>query len=418
MPRHATPLSARRVQTVKKRGFYCDGGGLYLQVSPAGSKSWVFRYALAGRKRDMGLGSITTFTLAEARERARKMRQLVADGIDPIDQRNKSRGVAATALTFRQCAERYVAAHEASWRNGGKAWLASLANHVFSTFGDVPVAAIDLPQVLRAIEPLWTAKPVTANRVRNRVQMVLDWAKVRGLRQGENPARWKGHLDTLLPHRKKVAPVVHRATLRYREVGQFMVDLKKLPSTSARALEFQILTAARSGEVVGARWDEIDMADRVWTIPAARMKAGREHRVPLSAAALAVIERQATLRENDFVFPGRVSGQPVRIDAQMKPIEKLGFKGKVTAHGFRSAFRDWAAEQTNFPREIAEASLAHAIGDATERAYQRGDFIAKRRQIMDAWARHCAEPASRVGEVIDIRRRPSQTSLTGGAPGA
>jgi len=356
----------------------------------------------------MGLGSLATFTLAEARERARKMRQLVADGIDPIDQR-KTRGAAVTALTFRQCAERYVAAHEASWRNGGKAWLASLATHVFPIFGDVAVAAVDLPLVMQAIEPIWTAKPVTANNVRNRIEMVLDWAKVRGLRQGENPARWKGHLDTLLPNRKKIAPVVHRAALAYREIGQFMTELRTLTDTSARVLEFQILTAARSGEVVGAQWDEIDMAERVWTIPAARMKAGRDHRVPLSEAAMTVLERQAELRENDFVFPGRVSGQPIRIDAPMKPIEKLGLKGKITAHGFRSAFRDWAAEQTNFPREIAEASLAHTIGDATERAYQRSDFIAKRRQIMDAWARYCAEPAPKAAEVVDITGRQVKT---------
>ncbi len=403
MPRYARPLSSRRVQSLKTRGFYCDGGGLYLQVSPTGSKSWVFRYALASRKRDMGLGSLATFTLAEARERARKMRQLVADGIDPIDQRNATRGAAATALSFRQCAERYVAAHEAGWRNGGRAWLASLSTYALPVFGDVAVAAVDLPLVMQAIEPIWTAKPVTANNVRNRVEMVLDWAKVRGYRQGENPARWKGHLDTLLPHRKKVAPVVHRAALPYREVGQFMADLKRITDTSARVLEFQILTAARSGEVTGARWDEIDITARLWTIPGARMKAGKDHRVPLSPAALAVLERQVELRENEFVFSGRVAGQPINIDAPMRAIEKLGRRGEITAHGFRSAFRDWAAEQTNFPREIAEASLAHMVGDGTERAYQRGDFLMKRRQIMEVWARYVGEPAASA-KVMNIRR--------------
>jgi integrase len=378
------------VQSLKARGFYCDGGGLYLQVSKSGSKSWVFRYAIGGHKRDMGLGSIATFTLAEARQRARKMRQLVADGIDPIDQRKAKRG-AARPLSFRECAERYIAAHEAGWRNGGREWLASLAKHVFPIFGDVGVAAVDLPLVLQAIEPLWPKQPVRMNIVRNRVEMVLDWAKVRGLRQGENPARWKGHFETLLPSRKKVAPVQHRPALLYREVGAFMVELRKLTDTAARVLEFQILTAARSGEVVAARWDEIDMTARVWTLPGERMKTGHGHRVPLSPAAMAILEQQAQFRENDFIFPGRVSGQ-IRIDAPMKPIEKLGLKGRATAHGFRSAFRDWAAEQTDFAREIAEASLAHAIGDATERAYQRSDFIAKRRQLMDAWGRYCAAP--------------------------
>src|SRR5215469_9726466 len=406
MPRYAHPLSSRRVQSLKTRGFYCDGGGLYLQVSKSGSKSWVFRYAIGGHKRDMGLGSIATFTLVEARERARKMRQLVAEGIDPIDDRKAKRAGSASMLTFRQCSERYVASHEAGWRNGGTEWLASLAKHVFPVFGDIGVAAIDLPLVLQAIEPLWTKQPVRMNIVRNRVEMVLDWAKVRGLRQGENPARWKGHLETLLPSRKKVAPVKHRAALPYREIAAFMVELRKLTDTSARVLEFQILTAARSGEVVAARWDEIDMTAGTWTIPGERMKAGRDHRVPLSPAALAILERQAEFRENDFIFPGRVSGQPIRIDAPMKPIEKLGLKGRVTAHGFRSAFRDWAAEQTSFAREIAEASLAHAIGDATERAYHRSDFIAKRRRLMEAWGRFCAVPASEaIAEIVSIAAR-------------
>jgi len=233
--------------------------------------------------------------------------------------------------------------------------------------------------------------------------MVLDWAKVRGMRQGENPARWKGHFETLLPHRKKVAPVKHRAALAYSDVGEFMVELRKLTDTSARVLEFQILTAARSGEVVGARWDEIDLAQRLWVIPAERMKAQKEHRVPLSEAAIAVLERQDALRENEFVFPGRVLGQAINIDAPMKPLQKLGYK--VTAHGFRSAFSTWAREHTNFAREICEASLAHAVADATELAYQRGDFLLKRRQLMQAWARYVATPAPKAGEVVPLRAR-------------
>jgi integrase len=402
MPRYARPLSSRRVQSLKTRGFYCDGGGLYLQVSRTGSKSWVFRYATGGRKRDMGLGSLATFTLAEARERARKMRQLVVDGIDPIAERNKTRGTSATMLTFRQCAERYVTAHEAGWKNGGKAWLASLERYAFPHFGDVAVAAVDLAFVLKALEPIWTARPVTANNVRNRTEMILDWAKVRGLRQGENPARWRGHLEMLLPHRKKVAPVVHRAALPYREVGAFMVELRQLTDASARVLEFQILTAARSGEVVGATWGEIDLAERLWTIPGERMKAGKEHRMPLSDAAVAVLERQGAVRENDYVFPGRVSGRPIGIDAPMKPIEKLGYE--ITAHGFRSAFRDWAAERTGFPREIAEAVLAHTIGDSVERAYRRGDFLMKRRQLLAAWASYVAQPAQKTAVIIPLAK--------------
>jgi integrase len=403
MPRHAHPLSVRRVQSLKKPGLHCDGGGLYLQVSPTGSKSWVFRYALAGRNRKTGLGSLSTFSLAEARDRARKLRQLVADGIDPIDLRAATRGMGAVKPpSFRQCTERYVAAHEAGWKNGGRAWLASLNRYAFPQFGDVAVSAIDVALVMQAIEPIWTAKPVTANNVRNRVEMVLDWAKARGLRQGENPARWKGHLENLLPHRKRVAPVTHRAAMPYREVGAFMVDLRQNTDSSASVLEFQILTAARSGEVVGARWDEMDLAERVWTIAAARMKGGKKHRVPLSDAAIAILDRQARVREGDFVFPGRRPGQPIHIDASMKPLQKLGLA--FTAHGFRSAFRDWAGEQTNFPREIAEQSLAHTVGDDTEPAYRRGDYLLKRRQLMEAWARYVGQPTAANRQVIAIRR--------------
>jgi integrase len=406
MPRYVQrPLSNRRVQTLKARGFYCDGGGLYLQVSRTGTKSWVFRYRLNDRMRHAGLGSLKTFSLAEARERARKMRQLVADGIDPIDQRNRTRGTVATAMVFRKCAERYVEAHEAGWKNGGRAWLASLQRYAFPTFGEVPVAEVDLPLVMAAIEPIWSAKPFTANNVRNRIEMVLDWARVRGYRQGENPARWKGNIDTLLPSKKKVAPVEHLAALPYAEVGALMVDLRKLTDHAARVLEFQILTATRSGEVVGARWDEIDMPARLWTIPGERMKAGKDHRVPLSPAAMTVLERQSELRESEFVFPGRVAGA-ISINAPMRAIDRLGFRGTVTAHGFRSAFRDWAAERTSFPREIAEASLAHQVADATERAYQRGDFLMKRRRLMEAWARYIATPAPKTAtaEVIALTR--------------
>jgi integrase len=270
-------------------------------------------------------------------------------------------------------------------------------------FGDIAVAAVDLAFVMQVMEPIWLAKPVTAGRVRGRIESVLDWAKVRGLRNSENPARWRGHLDQLLPSKAKVAPVEHRAALPYREVGQFMVELRKLNDHSARALEFAILTAARSGEATGARWDEINLSQRLWTIPPERMKVRKEHRVPLSLAAIALLEQQLAVRENEFVFPGAKLGRPVSLAAPVVVIRRLGRKGDATGHGFRSSFRDWAAEQTNFPREIAEASLAHTVGDATERAYQRGDFIAKRRQMMEAWARYIASPAPKAGEIVSLR---------------
>jgi integrase len=402
MPRHATPLSTRKVQSLKRPGFFCDGGGLYLQVARGGTKSWVFRYKWSGNVRAMGLGSLTTFGLAEARERARRARQLVADGIDPIEARNRTRGASVKALTFRQCAERYVAAHETGWKSSGRHWLASLENHVFPVFGDVSVAAVDLPLVMQAIEPIWTAKPVTANLARNRVEMVLDWARVRGLREGENPARWKGHLETLLPSVRKM-PVAHRAALSYREIGEFMVRLRALDGVAARALELTILTACRTSEVTGARWDEIDMAERVWTIPGERMKSKQQHRVPLSDAAMAVLAQQDAVREGDLVFPApRNPAKALAKGALRDALLKLD--REITTHGFRSSFRDWAAELTNFPREVCEASLAHTIGDATSRAYQRSDFLAKRRQIMDAWSRYIATPAAKTGEVIVLAR--------------
>jgi integrase len=352
----------------------------------------------------MGLGGLDTFSLAESRARARKMRQLVADGIDPIEQRASARGKAAVKpVTFRQAAERYIAANEAGWKNGGGDWRGSLEKHVFPHFGDQPVAAIDLPMVLAAIEPKWAKQPVRMGIVRGRIELVLHWAKTRALRSGENPARWKGHLETLLPDRKRVATVEHRKAMPFVEVAAFVAQLRQDTDITARVLEFLVLTALRPGAVVGARWDEVDMAARVWTIPAERMKLPREHRVPLSNAAMAVLDQMASLREGEFVFcSARRSDKAIDIGAAMKPLKKRGLD--FDAAGFRSSFRDWAGERTNFAREVAEEALAHKVGDDTERAYRRGDFLAKRAALMQAWADFLEQPAAPAkGEVVAIR---------------
>lgn len=392
MPRYvARPLSALRVKTLNAPGLYCDGGGLYLKVNPTGSKSWIFRYQAGKRK--IGLGSLDTFSLAEARERALKLRQQLNDGIDPIAERRATRTTPAVRqLTFSECVERYIAAHEAGWKNGAGDWRASLTKHVFPHFGDQPVAKVDMAMIMAALEPGWTKQPVRLGIVRGRIESVLDWAKTRGMRQGENPARWRGHLENLLPSHRRVATVKHRAAMPYAEIGGFMEKLHQLTDTSARVLELQILTAVRSGEATGARWDEIDMAERVWAIPAERMKAKKEHRVPLSDAAIAVLNQQAAMREGEFVFSSRRrADRAINIDAPMRPLHELRLP--CTAHGFRSSFSDWAAERTSFPREIVEAALAHQVGTAVERAYRRTDWLQKRRQLLDAWAAFIAQPA-------------------------
>jgi integrase len=390
---------------------HADGGGLYLQVTPSGAKSWIFRFMLHGRAREMGLGPLHTISLAEARERARECRKLRLDGIDPVEARSakraKERLAAATAMTFAECAERYIAAHRTGWRNPKHAaqWPSTLQTYAYPVFGLLPVQAIDTALVTKAIEPIWQAKPETASRVRGRIEAVLDWAKVRGYRDGENPARWRGHLDKLLPARAKVRKVEHHPALPYAVMGEFVASLRQQEGVAARALEFLILTAARTGEVIAARWNEFDLAEKVWTVPADRMKAGKEHRVPLSAAAVAIIEQMQATRVADqqFVFPGGKLGKPLSNMAMLKLLQRMG-RGELTAHGFRSSFRDWAAERTNFPREVAEMALAHTVGDKVEAAYRRGDLFAKRRRLMEEWARHC-EFTKGTGKLVALTGR-------------
>ncbi|MBN8890987.1 MAG: hypothetical protein BGP12_12380 [Rhodospirillales bacterium 70-18] len=436
MPRKAAGLTALQVRTAKP-GRYGDGNGLYLLVRSKEARFWLFRYTPAGGKmREMGLGRAGSgddcVSLADAREKAAGLHGLVRAGVDPLAQREAdaaagkaaAQDAAVKAISFKDASARYIAAHEPSWANPKhrQQWTNTLATYADPHFGDVPVSGVGTAHVLAALEPIWTAKPETASRVRGRVEAVLDYAKARGWREGENPAAWKGHLSMTLPARAKVAAVEHHPALPWQQVGAFLTALRSRASIAARALEFGILTAARSGEVMGARWGEIDLAERVWTVPAARMKAGREHRVPLSGAALAVLDGMAKLRRTDspdgFVFPGAAPGKGLSVMALDMAVRRMNKTDKpdalppwrgaggraVVPHGFRSTFRDWAAETTAYPNEVVEMALAHAVGDKVEAAYRRGDLFDKRRRLMDEWAGFCERSRKVQGDNVAVLR--------------
>jgi integrase len=410
MRTHIGKLTALQVARLKKgtptKTLVNDGGGLYVQTGPAGG-SWLFRYRLSPQQlREMGLGSLHTLTLAEAREKARECRKLRLDGLDPLEERKRSRLRAkldaASSLTFREATERYVTAHQAAWSNSvhARQWPASLQNFVFPVFGDLPVQAVDVGLVLKVLEPIWNEKTETASRVRGRIESILDWATARGYRQGENPARWRGHLDKLLPKKTKVTRVEHHPALPYEKIGAFMVELRQIEGIPARALEFAILTAARSGEVIFARWSEINLAERLWTIPETRMKAGKEHRIPLSNAAMAVLAQMAAIRSGELVFAGSRGGALGNMAMRRVTLD-LG-RRDIVPHGFRSTFRDWVAEKTRFPSELGELALAHNVGDKVEQAYRRSDMFERRRVLMQSWAAFCDEPAAAGGDVVTI----------------
>jgi integrase len=401
-------LTALKVEKAREPGMYPDGGGLYVRVTPQGTKQWILRYMLNRRPRWMGLGPVALYGLHEAREKAREARRLRHEGVDPIDARRAERArqrlEEAKAVTFKQCAETYVHAHRTGWRNDKHAaqWSATLSTYAYPTIGALPVQAIDTALVLKVLEPIWTTKPETAGRLRGRMENILDFAKARGYREGENPARWRGHLDKLLPALSKVRQVEHHAALPYTELPDFLTRLREQEGTSARALEVAILTAARTGEILGARWSEIDLAAKTWTIPAERMKARRQHRVPLSSRALAILTEMPAARESDesFVFPGGRPGKPLSNMAFLMLLRRMG-RADLTAHGFRATFKTWASERTSFQNEIVETALAHTIGGKVEQAYRRTDLFERRRKLMDAWANFCEQPKS-AGKVIRI----------------
>ncbi|WP_150681223.1 tyrosine-type recombinase/integrase [Pandoraea pneumonica] len=381
-----------KVTKTTKPGLYADGGGLYLQITKAGVKSWLFRYMLSGRARGMGLGPIHTIGLAEARSRALDCRRLLLDGVDPIDSRNASRlaNASASGVTFQHCADKYIEAHKASWKNAKHVdqWTNTLATYASPIFGALPVSAVDTSLVMRVLEPIWVEKSETASRLRGRIESVLDWATVRGYRTGENPARLKGHLDALLPNRARVQKTQHHPALPYADVAVFVNKLRAEDGVAAMALELLILTATRTNEVIGATWQEFDIDGSVWTIPADRMKMKREHRVPLSDDAIAIIKRLRDVQRGPYVFPGARGQKPLSNMAMLQLLKRMEYE-QITVHGFRSTFRDWAGETTHYPREVCEAALAHGIKDKAEAAYARGDLFAKRSALMIDWAAFC-----------------------------
>ncbi len=421
MARQQQRLSALQVTKLTKPGLYGDGGGLTLQITSAGAKSWLLRYMVAGKPFGMGLGPTHTVSLAEARQKALGARKLLLDGINPLVAKKQNKIAAALAdakmMTFDQCAEAYILAHKAGWKNAKHIaqWTNTLNTYASPVFGHLPVAEIDTGLVVKSLAPIWEIKNETATRVRGRIESVLGWATTSGYRTGDNPARWKGHLQNLLATISKSSRTKHYPSLPWPRIGAFMAALRAREGVSARAVEFAILTACRSREVRGTRWDEFEEGGRLWTIPAERMKAEREHQVPISDAALALLESMP--KNGEFVFAGtkkqelsdmsltaviRRMNEEAKVPEQESNSEiKPGNKGtklfwsdaagdRITVHGFRSTLRMWAAETTNYPREVAEHALAHQLPDAVERAYQRGSQFAKRAAMMAEWAVYCA----------------------------
>jgi integrase len=383
-----------------------DGGNLLLQVTgkPDGkfSRSWIFRYERDGKRHDLGLGPFDTLSLTEARARTRDLRIQLLDGADPKGVREQKRAERlaqlsqrARQMTFRACALRCIEGHEGSWRNAEhhRQWITSLEQYVYPLIGDLPVDEVSTPHIVKVLEAIWKDKPETASRVRGRIERVLGWAQVRGFRSGDNPARWRGHLQELFPSKGKIQKTKHHPAMPFTEVPAFMVELRAHNSLTARALEYCILTATRSGEVLHAKWSEIDFAAKTWTIPGSRMKAGKEHRVPLSPRALEILAALPQEDERSF---------PVSHNAMLELLRRMGHDS-VTVHGFRSSFRDWVAERTSYPNHVAEAALAHAVADKVEKAYRRTDLFDKRRKLMEAWASWCARPAA-IGENVTAFR--------------
>lgn len=378
-------LSALTVKKPLATGMYGDGDGLWLQVTGKGGKSWSFRFMKQGRSREMGLGSYDMVSLSEARGLAHDAKRLLHDGKDPIEERKIIQG---TAMTFKAVSDAYFKAHQTSWRNDihRKQWTNTLATYVIPTIGDTPVGLVSVEDVIKIIEPLWEKKTETASRIRGRIELVLDYATARGWRTGENPARWRGHLESLLPNKVKVAKVAHFEALPWKGVGAFVARLRELDTVQSDGLEFLILTTTRTNEVIGATWSEIDLVNNIWTIPAERMKADTEHRVPLSTAALVILEKMKKVKQSEWVFPNRRLGKPLMPTAFMYLLKGQMKLDGVTVHGFRSTFRDWVSEATSHQSEIAEAALAHTLSNKVEAAYRRGDMLEKRRLLMQDWA--------------------------------
>lgn len=402
MARKAKELSALEIGRLVKPGLHFVGGvaGLALQVTALGARSWILRVMIGGKRREMGLGGFPDVTLAGAKESARAARVKIKEGIDPIEDAKSKRSalfaLRASSTTFSEAASAYIAVMEAEWTNDKHAsqWLNTLTTYAYPVIGNIFVRDIDQSHIVKVLEPIWLTKTETATRLRGRIENILDWARVRGYRSGENPARWRGHLDMLLPTPGKVQKVEHHPALPFDELGGFMVMLRQQEGMGARALEFAVLTAARSGEVRGATWAELDLDDATWTIPADRMKAKREHRVALNDEAVSLIKSLS--HSGDLVFPNKKNEK--LSDMTLTAVLRRMGRGDITAHGFRSTFRDWCSERTNYPRDVAEMALAHTIGDKVEAAYRRGDLFEKRRRLMRDWGKF----SSKVVTVVNV----------------
>ena len=411
MPKKATELEHIQVKRLTAPGFHAVGGvaGLHLRVSDSGARSWIVRLLVGRRRRDIGLGGFPDVTLAQARDRAREARAKVREGIDPIEARRAALTALRGTLTFDEAAERLIEAKAPEWKNAKHAaqWAATLKTYASPIIGKLPVDKIELAHIVDVLTPIWREKTETATRLRSRIEAVLSWATASGYRSGENPARWRGNLDAgIFPKAGKIRKVVHHAAVAIDAMPTFLADLRDREGMAARALEFLILTATRSGEVRGAQWSEIDPQAAVWTIPADRMKAGKAHAVPLSASALAVLDGLPRFAGNDLVFPAPRGGvlSDMTLTAVMRRMQV-----DAVPHGFRSTFRDWASERTNYPAQVAEMALAHAIGNKVEAAYRRGELIAKRTNLMRDWAKFCDTPAI-AGNVTPIKRAKARTA--------
>jgi len=412
MPRHAKGVSQGKIDKGRP-GRYGDGGGLYLNIESKTSKYWTFRYVRGGRMREMGLGRAighNAVSLSDARQEARKLWDIHRAGRDPLAERRAGR-VAITAAsigsgrTFKQAAIEFIDLHRGSWRNAvhARQWETTLADDVYPVIGELSVDVITTAHVAAVLTPIWTTKPETASRIRGRIEQVLGRERALGHRSGENPARWKENLAPILPRHSKVKRVKHHVAMPVRELGDFMAKLRADDSVTARALEFAILNAARTGEVRGAKWGEIDLDERLWIVSAERMKGGREHRVPLAPRAIEILREMQASRDSDFVFPGRRAGAALPAAALLEKLRRMGV-ADATAHGFRSVFRDWVSDSTNFPSEVAEMQLAHVVNDATERAYRRGDMLAKRFRLAEKWAEFLSQPSREgSGKVVPMR---------------
>lgn len=410
--RKAKELTALEIRRLTDPGLHFVGGvdGLILRVLASGSRQWILRVRIGGRRTDIGLGGFPDVPLERAREAARVMREQIRGGADPLASRREARQALAVeqakSMSFEKATELYIESMRDGWRNEKHAaqWGSTLRTYAHPTIGRLPISAVDDGHVMKILEPIWRTKTETASRLRGRIESIIDWAVARKHRNpGENPARWRGHLDKLLPKPNAVKGESHHAALPWREIAGFMTELRAQPGVGARALEFAILTGARSGEVRGARWSEVDIRSQpsVWVVPGLRTKTKKEHRIPLSADAVRLLEALPRMSGDELVFSGVKPGQPLSDMTLTAVLRRMG-RSDITAHGFRSSFRDWAAEATNYPHEVAEMALGHAVGDKVEAAYRRGDLFEKRLRFMNDWAKFCRQPSNMPAEVIPI----------------